>query len=89
MSFLCAGPVAKHNKTSPTTNSERCSKMNEIKTIHQFLKHSLCRLIKTCEKKSVTYILSIPIIELGFKESYKESTKVQGKDVKNGLYPEI
>lgn len=55
--------------------------MNDIKTIHQFLKHSLCRLIKTCEKKSVTYILSTTIIELGFKES----TKVQGKDVKNGL----
>lgn len=59
--------------------------MNDIKTIHQFLKHSLCRLIKTCEKKSVTYILSTTIIELRFKESYKESTKVQGKDVKNGL----
>ena len=82
---MSAGSVAKYNKTSPTTNSERCSKMNEIKTIHHFLKHSLCRLTKTCEKKNVTYLLSIPIIELGFKESYKESTKVQGRDVNNGL----
>ena len=82
---MSTGSVAKHNKTSPTTNSERCSKMNEINTIHHFLKHSLCRLIKTCEKKNVTYILSIPIIELGFKESYNESTKVQGRDVNNGL----
>lgn len=30
---MSAGSVAKDNKTSRTTNSERCSKMNEIKTI--------------------------------------------------------
>ena len=82
---MSAGSVAKDNKTSRTTNSERCSKMSEIKTIYQFSKHSFCRLIKTCEKKNVTYILSIPITELRFKESYKESTKIQGRDVKNGL----
>lgn len=70
--ILCLqNSVTKHNKMSTSANSERCSKKHEINTIHHLLKYSLCRLNKTHEEKNVTYTLSIPIIELGFKESYK------------------
>lgn len=47
--------------------------MFEIKIIYYFLKYSFCRLIKIYEEKNVIYILYILIIELGFKESYRES----------------
>lgn len=70
--FYLQNSIAKHNKISMSANSKRYSKMHEIKTIHHLLKHSLCRLIKTHEERNVTYALSLPIIELGFKGSYQE-----------------